>query len=299
MCLMALSVQAQRCAVLDFNVGENLTVEDVDGISYMFSSNFNPAGYKMLERPYINRVIQDKGYERTDMTLRQRLAVGRELTATIIVVGDVNIFMDEYNIDVRVVSVETGATVASETASFERTAYRDKIKTIANNLANKVGGVQSQSEQKQESSEKTVKTEKAEKTENVVPRGYVDLGLPSGTLWKVINEGMYDWNTAMNKFGNNLPSQGQWEELKDYCTWTWNGSGYKVTGLNGNFIVLSAAGYRDNEGSICDVGSYGEYWSSTPGGSDRGICLWFNSERVGIDNQSRYYGDSVRLVMNP
>ena len=35
---------------------------------------------------------------------------------------------------------------------------------------------------------------------------YVDLGLPSGTLWKDKNEsGQYKFQDALKKFGDNLP----------------------------------------------------------------------------------------------
>lgn len=52
---------------------------------------------------------------------------------------------------------------------------------------------------------------------------YVDLGLPSGTIWKSDNEqGYYDFNSAVETFGESLPTYEQLEELIDNCTWTWN-----------------------------------------------------------------------------
>ena len=136
--LMAFPVQAQRCAVLEFNTGGSVTQEDIDGIFYIFNSNFIPEGYQMLERPTINQAIKDAGYNRTDLTLRQRLAIGRALTASIIVAGEINLFMDEYNIDVRVISVETGATIASNPVSFKRAEYRENVKALAKKLASKL-----------------------------------------------------------------------------------------------------------------------------------------------------------------
>ena len=69
--------------------------------------------------------------------------------------------------------------------------------------------------------------------------GYTDLGLPSGTIWKNFNAtGFYTSDEAVSQFGNRLPTKKQWEELKAECQWSWNGSGYKVTGPNGNSIVL-------------------------------------------------------------
>ena len=134
-------------------------------------------------------------------------------------------------------------------------------------------------------------------------QNYVDLGLPSGTLWKDRNEGggnngFYTYDEAVSKFGDRLPTKEQYEELKGSCQWSWTGSGYKVTGPNGNSISLPAAGYRNCYGSVDDVGSYGIFWSSTPRGSDYAWFLYFDSGRVGMNNYYRCYGRSVRLVQD-
>jgi len=129
-------------------------------------------------------------------------------------------------------------------------------------------------------------------------KDYVDLGLPSGTLWKDQNEsgGFYTYDQAIAKFGNSLPTKKQLEELKDACRWTWNGSGYKVEGPSGESIVLPAAGCRSCYGSVHYVGSCGYYWSSTPGGWEDPWTLGFTSGFVGMSIGSRCYGRSVRLV---
>ena len=77
---------------------------------------------------------------------------------------------------------------------------------------------------------------------------YVDLGLPSKTLWKTTNEsGFYTgYNNVREQFGDQLPSKAQWQELMDYCKWSWNGNVCRVTGKNGNYISLPAAGYFDD-----------------------------------------------------
>lgn len=80
---------------------------------------------------------------------------------------------------------------------------------------------------------------------------YVDLRLPSGTKWKSSNEtGFYTYEKAVNTFGDKLPTKKQCEELKDKCKWTWNGNGYKVTGPNGQSIVLPASGFRGCDGDV-------------------------------------------------
>ena len=125
---------------------------------------------------------------------------------------------------------------------------------------------------------------------------YVDLGLPSGTLWKETNErGFYTWDEAVSKFGYELPTKEQFEELIDMCTWTWTGNGYEVTGPNGESITLLAAGHLDGP-DMFGVGTYGNYWSSTPYGSDFAWYPLFDSSKVYMSYMYREYGHSVRLV---
>ena len=132
----------------------------------------------------------------------------------------------------------------------------------------------------------------------VVPQGYVDLGLPSGTLWKNRNEsGFYDYDKAVRSFGNKLPTEAQLVELKNVCTWEWTGSGYNVTGPNGNKIYLPAAGFRLCDGSVYYVGT-GDYWSSTPSDSELAWDLYFNSSGVHVNYEGRCVGQSVRLVQD-
>ena len=102
---------------------------------------------------------------------------------------------------------------------------------------------------------------------------WVDLGLPSGTLWKRQNEsGFYTYEEAINRFGNKLPERHHFVELINECTWIWMDEyGYKVVGPNGNSITFPAAGYRFCSGDFYNVGPYGRYWSSTPNDS---VCAW-------------------------
>ena len=127
---------------------------------------------------------------------------------------------------------------------------------------------------------------------------YVDLGLPSGTKWKTKNEagGFYDWESAKKKFGDNLPTNEQWQELKEYCEWTWTGKGFKVIGDNGNSITLPAEGYSHFRRGVIRVGSEGRYWSSTPVGVDYAGRLHIDSTHVNVRVDMRKNGLSVRLV---
>lgn len=373
LCLMALSVNAQRCAVLEFKAGVGISQNDVDGISAIFITYFQPAGYTMVERTQIDKVIDEQGFQRSKMTQQQMVRVGEILNVLKIVVGDINVVMGQYNVDIRVINVETGTIAATEGATFSTTSYRTNMQNVAQKLAGKIaithGSTVSTTTQTQttpyviygylkvfpndlgnfdseprqviarlnqsqqygygtwrlptneelalmrannvvgtgvymtmENPRGTVRlvTDK-EKGEVLpsVPQGYVDLGLPSGTIWKDKNEsGFYDYDAAVRSFGSKLPTKEQLVELINSCTWSWNGSGYKVTGPNGQSIVLPAAGYRSCDGYVSGVGSDGGYWSSTPYDSDHAWSLDFSSGGVYMYDYNRCFGQSVRLVQD-
>ena len=111
-------------------------------------------------------------------------------------------------------------------------------------------------------------------------------------------------DAARVKWGGKwrIPTKAELRELCDKCTWSLmsqNGvEGYKVTGPNGNSIFLPAAGLRD--GSSLDLaGSYGYYWSSTPVDFNDSIAndLYFSSSLLLMNSHYRYYGQSVRPVL--
>jgi len=99
-----------------------------------------------------------------------------------------------------------------------------------------------------------------------------------------------------------MPTIAEQQELINNCTWTWtsqNGvNGHKVTSkTNGNSIFLPAAGFRTGT-SVYDVGSYGDYWSSSlsesyPNGAH---YLRFSSGGDWYGNVDRYNGHTVRAV---
>ena len=288
LCLVSLTMSAQRCAVLDFQIGTGVTEEEIDGLTYNFRSNFHVDGYTMLERARIIRTIENLGYNRTDMTMQQMLKVGRELEAKIVVIGTMNKFMDEYSVDIRAIDVATGVTCATEGTTFVKSEYRASMETLAARLGKKFAG--------NSSADGSIGGGSGSwSTQKTVQQGYTDLGLPSGTIWKNFNAtGFYTYDEAVSQFGNRLPTKEQWDELRAECQWSWTGSGYKVTGPNGNSISLPAAGYRNCSGSVYDVGSDGYYWSST----DSWRNIYFHSGNVVMSNYAPCYGLSVRLVQD-
>lgn len=137
---------------------------------------------------------------------------------------------------------------------------------------------------------------KQELSEDAPTNEYVNLGLPSGTLWKTFNEdGYYKFDEAVEKFGDLLPTKEQWEELKDECKWVWKDNGYDVIGPNGNLIFLPAAGYYDGKYAYGE-GMYGYYWSSIYVNESCAWSMGFGDDFLYVSKYSCNYGRSVRLV---
>lgn len=130
---------AQRIAVVDFNAGVGISQQDVDGISAIFGTYFSPNGYTFVERTSINRVIDEQQFQRGKLTEQQMVKLGKILNVSKIVIGDVNIVSGEYNIDVRVVNVETGTVVAKDGGTwYQGDTYRELMAGIATRLANQI-----------------------------------------------------------------------------------------------------------------------------------------------------------------
>lgn len=82
-------------------------------------------------------------------------------------------------------------------------------------------------------------------------QGYIDLGLPSGTLWKTHAEPDFytKQEASSKKFSGQLPTEKQWFELAGECTDMFVKDNYiVVTGPNGKTIQLPI-GYRDCNGN--------------------------------------------------
>lgn len=125
---------------------------------------------------------------------------------------------------------------------------------------------------------------------------YVDLGLPSGTKWKKTNEqGLFTYEDAMGRFGKQIPTKKQCDELIKKCDWKWTGRGFDVVGPNGESIFMPALGYRDCSGYQEEVG-FGQYWTSTPDGEYRTWLLIILSAGAMTANNDQCGEFSVRLV---
>ena len=138
---------------------------------------------------------------------------------------------------------------------------------------------------------------------------YVDLGLPSGTLWKMTDERndksiFFTYTEAQEKYGNKLPTRGQCQELIDNCQWTRSsdGSNYIGTGKNGNTIVFNANGYKNTQREVKWKWT-ANYWSSSlfedaEGTFAYNMCFDYDDKGIFIElrEDELKLGLQVRLV---
>jgi uncharacterized protein (TIGR02145 family) len=121
------------------------------------------------------------------------------------------------------------------------------------------------------------------------------------------NSGKYDWRnpqkntlwaTASGSINNpcptgwHVPSQAEWVSVVTVASIT------NPTTAASSALHLPAAGYRVNNGTLLNQGSYGYYWSSSPN-STLAYGLYLNSSSVyPASSNYRAYGFSVRCVKN-
>lgn len=75
--------------------------------------------------------------------------------------------------------------------------------------------------------------------ETTVPKGYVDLGLSSGTLWKIkVESPETTAKEAQEKFPDQIPSRDQIMELLYDCDWQYSRKGMTIIGPNGKKIYF-------------------------------------------------------------
>ena len=113
-----------------------------------------------------------------------------------------------------------------------------------------------------------------------IEREWVDLALPSGTLWAAQpEEGYYTYNQAREAFGGQLPTEWQWDELikscdieKDYG----KKSFLKLTGKNGNTLVIPSMGMMAMGSKPHDLDKFA-FWSFTTAYYDKKYAYYFGN----------------------
>ena len=129
------------------------------------------------------------------------------------------------------------------------------------------------------------------------------------------NDGFIDDKTVLEpeddaahvNWGNDwrMPTDAEWTELQENCTWTWttqNGvSGHLVASkTNSNAIFLPAAGWRSGTDHYL-AGSNGYYWSSSLYDLNNPYSAWYMN--FTLSDMYRHYnsrknGQSVRPVQS-
>lgn len=244
MLVLTSSAFAQRIAIFDFNAGTGVTQVEVDGLSAIFNTYFEPKGAEIIERTRVDRLLQEHKFQKSKFTTSDMVAMGEQLNASLVVVGDVNIVMEQYNVDIRVVNVQTGTVVAKDGISFDKnTSYRGTMQQLGERLAKKMeleiekinieskpGKPESKGGGKQLPKNMTTKitedNSKRERTDVVVLHDYLRLypedlgefGEKPSTLIKKINEeekyGYDSWRLPTEEEMDIIRSNGYLSGLK-------------------------------------------------------------------------------------
>ena len=131
-----------------------------------------------------------------------------------------------------------------------------------------------------------------------IEREWVDLALPSGTLWAAQpEEGYYTYDEARQTFGGQLPTEWQWNELikscdihKDYGKKSY----LKFTGKNGNTLTIPSMGLMDVGSKPHDLDKF-SFWSFTTAYYDDKYAFYF-SNLVEIRQANKSWRIPVLLV---
>lgn len=142
----------------------------------------------------------------------------------------------------------------------------------------------------------------------------------SSTYGRAINDissnPSYDAAKVNMKGTWRLPTKDEFQELINKCSWTWsvlNGIyGFSIkSNINNNSIFLPAGGGymcgSTNPSLLVDLGTFGFYWTSTPGekNSDskgennyqtKAFMLSFSKYGASILDYEKYFGYSIRAV---
>ena len=233
--LFALSATsfAQRIAVVEFKAGVGISQQDVDGISAIFGTYFSPRGYTIVERTTIDRVIDEQQFQRGKITEQQMVRIGKILNVSKIVVGDVNIVLGEYNIDVRVVNVESGTIAAKDGATWVRgNSYRDLMKGIATRLSSQIA-IDPESVV-----ETTIDPESVVAVEQKLKIGDIyEANGKRGVVFAVSKDGKHGRILSLEQ------TKCKWDEAKQWCSEL--GEGWRLPTAKELKMISELSGNRD------------------------------------------------------
>lgn len=136
--MAAMSVQAQKFAVLDFELGSKIDSEEAEAIFHGFVTNFHPANYYKIDRNQVTDAIAALGLTDEGLSNEQLTKLGRTIEASFIVVGSMRELSGEYSVDVQAIDISTGTTIATVGDAFKKAKCRKKVGSLARKLACKI-----------------------------------------------------------------------------------------------------------------------------------------------------------------
>lgn len=137
MYVTVLTMHSQRYAVLEFQAAKGISVSDVDGISDMFLTYFNPQGYTGVDRGQLNRILAEQNLQHSDVTEEIAVRIGRINNISKVVLGKVSRLGGGYQVDVRVVDVESSRIYAKDGETVTGN-FRAGVSALAKRLASKI-----------------------------------------------------------------------------------------------------------------------------------------------------------------
>ncbi|MDR2907934.1 MAG: hypothetical protein LBU91_08105 [Bacteroidales bacterium] len=110
-----------RIAILDLSAQSGVNQSDVNGVSSMLTTAlFDIGQFVIVERNQLYKVIGELGLQSTSLTQSDYARIGNVINVDFILTGDVNYALQEYNVDVRIVSVSTGQVKATAGKSIPK-----------------------------------------------------------------------------------------------------------------------------------------------------------------------------------
>lgn len=133
---------------------------------------------------------------------------------------------------------------------------------------------------------------------------FVDLGLPSGTLWSSSYERNGEERLYLpydNAKEMNIPTENQWMELRKECRWSVDSDKLYCLGPNGNSIHFERTGYISvNQKKEIAVWSF--FWIKNEEENGNECCSakmsWNTSYDINTHSTFRGYSLPIRLVRN-
>lgn len=133
---------------------------------------------------------------------------------------------------------------------------------------------------------------------------YIDLGLPSGTLWSIdferdVDEIQYFSYCQVENL--NIPTKEQWDELVEKCEWRYdNDDVFMALGPNGNILTFAKTEYKSFKNSISFPNKAGTYFWLKNDNADNSAVIFHNGTTCDFFKSTREmfsgYKLPIRLV---